>query len=149
MRRFRFRLERLLEIRRYRERQAELVLAVATGRCIELQNRMSEARALMAQQLVERASAGGRLDLDALQWSEAYRRHLAGVMEASARDLVVREKERREAQSVYAGRARERKVLDKLRERRQLDYTHEERSREARTLDDVSQAARAARSGGE
>ena len=149
MRGFRFRLERILEIRRYRERQAEMALAVATGRCIECQNRMAEARSRMARELVERAVAGGRLDLEALQWSEQYRRHLAEVYEASARDLVVREKERRAAQAVYIDRSRERKVLDKLRERRVLDYTREARGREARILDDVSQAARAARSGGE
>jgi flagellar export protein FliJ len=110
---------------------------------------MAEARARMAEQLVERAPRGGRLDLEALQWSEAYRRRLAEVYEASARDLVVREKERREAQGVYLERSRERKVLDKLRERRQLAWKREERTRDARILDDVSQAARAARSGGE
>jgi flagellar export protein FliJ len=103
----------------------------------------------MAEQLVERSPRGGRLDLETLQWSEAYRRRLAAVYEASARDLVVREKERREAQGVYLERSRERKVLDKLRERRQLAWKREERTRDARILDDVSQAARAARSGGE
>lgn len=149
MHRFRFRLERLLEIRRYRERQAELALAAATARCIELRNRMDDARSRMAQQLVERASAGGLLDLQRLRWSEAYRRHLSDVCEASARDLVIREKERREAQAVYVERSRDRKVLDKLRERRQREYYHEARNREARILDDVSQASRVARSAGE
>lgn len=149
MHRFQFRLERFLEIRRYRERQAELALAVATGRCVALQNRMADARARMARQLVERARPGGVLDLDELQASEAYRRHLSDVCEASARELVVREKQRREAQAVYADRSRERKVLDKLRERRQRSYYREARNREARTLDDVSQASRVARSAGE
>ncbi len=149
MQRFRFRLDRFLEIRRYRERQAELALAAATGRCVELRNRIADARARMAQQLVERARPGGVLDLEQLRWSEAYRRQLSAVVEASARDLVVRERQRREAQAVYADRSRERKVLDKLRERRQREYYHEARSRDARTLDDVSQASRVARSAGE
>ena len=148
MLRFRFRLERLLDIRRYRERQAELALAAATSRCVELQNRMADARARMARELVERAAPGG-LDLEEWKWSEAYRRHLADVYESSARDLVVREQERRQAQKVYLDATRERRVLDKLRERRERDYYHEGKRREARTLDDVSQSGRVGRSGEE
>jgi flagellar FliJ protein len=143
--RFRFRLERFLEIRRHRERLAELALAAATSRCLELQNRMADAKARMARELVDRA-ASGRLDLEQWQWSEAYRRRLADAYEAGARDLVVREQERRQAQKAYLEAARERKVLDKLRERRERDYYHEEKRREARTLDDVSQSGRVGRS---
>ena len=146
MLRFRFRLERFLDIKRYRERQAELALAAATSRCVELQNRMADARARMARELVDRA-APGILDLEQWKWSEAYRRRLADVYEASARDLVIREKERRQAQKVYLDATRERRVLDKLRERRERDYYHEAKRREARVLDDVSQSGRVGRSG--
>ncbi len=146
MLRFRFRLERYLDIKRYRERQAELGLAAATARCIELQNRMADARARMASALVERAGGAGRVDLEQLRWSEVYRRHLADVYDAGARALVVRERERREAQKVYLDASRERKVLAKLRERRGQEYYRDGKRREARILDDVSQAARAARS---
>ncbi len=145
MLRFRFRLERFLDIKRYRERQAELALAAATARCLQLQNRMADARARMARELVERA-APARLDLEEWKASEVYRRHLADIYEASARDLVVREKERRAAQKVYLDASRERKVLDKLRERRERDYYGEAKRREARTLDDVSQSGRVGRS---
>jgi flagellar FliJ protein len=146
MLRFRFRLERYLDIKRHRERQAELSLAAATARCLELQARMAEARERMARELFERARRGGSLDVDELQWSESYRRHLADVHDGSAKLLVVREKERREAQKVYLDASRERKVLDKLRERREADYYRDGKRRAARTLDDVSQAGRAARS---
>jgi flagellar protein FliJ len=145
MRRFRFRLERFLEIKRYRERQAELGLAVAASRCVELQGRMSEARSRMAAELEARASGPGRVDLEALQTSELYRRHLVGVWEASARQLVVRERERREAQQVYIERSRERKVLDKLRERRAADYYKDGKRRDAKVIDDLAQGNRAAR----
>ena len=148
MRRFRFRLERFLEIKRYRERQAELTLAAATARCLELKNRMAEARSLMAQELALRAGGAGRLDVERLQWGELYRRHLTGVYESSVRSLVAREEERREANRVYLERSRDRKVLDKLRERREREYYHEARGRAARALDDVSQAGRVARSSG-
>jgi len=149
MLRFRFRLERFLDIKRYRERQAELSLAAATARCIELQNRMADAKTRMARELVDRAARGGRVDLEQLRWSEVYRRRLADLHDTSARDLVVREKERRQAQRVYLDASRERKVLGKLRERREREYYHEEKRRDAKTLDDVSQAGRAARIRGE
>lgn len=149
MLRFRFRLERFLDIKRHRERQAELGLAAATARCLELRNRMADARSRMARELADRAARAGRVDLERLRWSEIFRRHLADVHDNSARDLVVRDKERRQAQKVYIDASRERKVLDKLRERRERDYYHDEKRRDAKTLDDVSQAGRAARSGGE
>ena len=55
MRRFVFRLERILEIRRYRERERELELATATARCVELQNAMADRVSRMTEQLRTRA----------------------------------------------------------------------------------------------
>ena len=94
MRRFDFRLKRILGLRRYRERERELELAEATARCVELQNRMKSSTSLAAEELEKRAPQRGTVDMTALQRSELYRRRLSDQYNQAAQDLVGREKER-------------------------------------------------------
>ena len=142
MRRFRYRLERILEIRRYHERERELELSAATARCVRLKNKMAASEAGMSEQLRFRAPGTGVVDLAGLQTSELYRARLAEEYKAATWELVVRDKERQEAQARYLEASRDRKVLQRLRERREHEYYKRQRLEEFKDMDDLSQASR-------
>ena len=141
MRRFAFRLERVLEIRRYRERERELELAFAAARCIELRNAMTDRTVRMVEQLRKRAPGPGSVDVAALQVSEVFRRRLAQEYSDAERSLVDRDAERLGAQERYLVAAKDRKVLQRLRERRETQYYRERKREEFAEMDDLSQAA--------
>jgi flagellar FliJ protein len=136
-------MERMLEIRRYREREKELELAAATARCLELQNRIRDCQAGMTGELRRRGGVRGSLDLADLQAGELYRRRLAAETRLARETLKRREQERSAAQEAYMVASRDRKVLERLRERREKEYYREARREEFKEMDDISQAARA------
>ena len=141
MRRFVFRLERILKIRRFRERERELELAAAIARCVELRKVMADCLTRMAEQLRERAPDRGSVDLATLQISEIFRRRLAREHGDAERSLVDRETERKEAQGRYLEVSRDRKVLQRLRERREKQYYRDQKREEFAEMDDISQVA--------
>jgi len=140
VKRFRFRLERLLELRAHREQEALYRLAEATGHCVRLARRIQE---LAAQRGPAYRSAPGQtagLDIDLGLF--AYRERYLAWLEASRRrlseELAGREKQRLEVQARYLEAAREHKVLEKLRERRAAEHRRQARIEEFNVLDDVA-----------
>lgn len=135
MRRFVFKLGKLLELRSFYERRAELVLAEKAGRCALLENRLAE----IAK---SRAGAGrdmfapGR-DLADYRASELYIIRLDRERDKLLEELVVAEAEREKARLEYLDRHRDREAIDKLKERREKEYYHLAQLEEIKTLDDV------------
>ena len=135
MRRFAFRLEKLLEYRSFYERRAELVLAEKSGRCALLENRLAE----IAQ---SRARAGrdmfapGR-DLADFRASELYIIRLDHERDKLLKELVLAQAEREKARLEYLDKHRDREVIDKLKERREKEYYHLAQLEEIKTLDDI------------
>ena len=140
MRRFRFRLERLLELRAHREQEALYRLAEATGHCVRLARRIQELGQERGAAFRSVPGEVGRLDLDMglfayreryLAWLEATRRRLS-------EELARREKQRLEVQASYLQAAREHKVLAKLKERRAAEHRRQARIEEFNVQDDVA-----------
>jgi flagellar protein FliJ len=135
VRRFAFRLEKLLEYRSFYERRAELVLAEKSGRCALLENRLAE----IAQ---SRARAGrdmfapGR-DLADFRASELYIIRLDRERDKLLKELVLAQAEREKARLEYLDKHRNREVIDKLKERREKEYYHLAQLEEIKTLDDI------------
>ena len=148
MRRFHFRLEKILTIRKHREREAELVLAEITGICMALRNGIEERKTEMA---LFRGAEAGSVDLRWLQARELYRRRLTREIEDLSTRLAEREKERDEKTLLYLAASRERKVLDKLKERKGREYYAAQSAEEIKVIDDISggMGIRAAYSGAE
>lgn len=141
MKRFRFSLDKLLELRQYYEREAELALAKAMGELQEIQNRLqklAEERAAAAQ---ERFKPGRTVAQ--IQATDMYILRLdktkEALLEAAARaELIVAEK-----RQAFIDASRDRKVLDKLKEKRHKEYKYQLSLEEIKTVDDISSGSRA------
>ncbi|MDR2786358.1 MAG: flagellar export protein FliJ [Treponema sp.] len=136
MKRFHFNLQKALDLRAYRERDAEIELGRAVSRFTELTNRL---RTLAEERF--RAAAGRFSRSNSAEDMLAYERYITRLdtqkeellEQTAAAELAVSEK--REA---YLAASRERKVLDKLREKRFEEYRKLALREEAKLTDDAA-----------
>jgi flagellar FliJ protein len=139
MRRFRFRLEPLLHIRKYREREWELKLAEITGICVRLEREIENMGRERARVFKNRY-AGGRGNMQYIWAAELYMQRLDGEAREKQKELaeknVVREKIRKQ----YLEVSKERKILDKLKERQEQRHYDEAVHEETKALDDMNSA---------
>ncbi len=142
MLKFRFRLERLLDIRKYREREWELKLAVITGICVSLENEIKDVLAEKSRSFRRRYELFGN-DVNGLKTMELFMARLERKAEKLKKELAIRELEREEIQKQYLAVSKERKVLEKLKEKRADEYYREQMQEEMKVLDDISTGARA------
>ncbi len=145
MKRFRFRLEKLLEIRRYKEQQEEIRMAEAAGKCRRLSLSIQDKEEKERQQVLSRCLSKGKVDTEALVSAEMFGRrlHQEGLREKE--ELVQREQEREEVRKGYLEASREKKVLEKLREKKEEEYYAEQKRIEIHTMDEQTTAAAARR----
>jgi flagellar protein FliJ len=145
MRRFQFRLERFLDLRRWKEREWEIRLAHATGKVIVLKNRIAEIGAEIGASYGRSFTSGTVVDLEAMSRRELYVQRLAAERERRTVELEVRTREMEEVRGHYLEAARDRKVLDKLKDRRAGEYYERQRDEDYRTVDDLNTASSARR----
>jgi flagellar FliJ protein len=138
VKRFRFRLERLLELRAHREREALYRLAEATGHCVRLARRNQEPVSLRGPAFRSAPGGAGTLDLGLFAYRERYLAWLEATRRRLSEELARREKQRLEVQASYLQAAREHKVLEKLKERRAAEHRRQARIEEFNVLDDVA-----------
>jgi flagellar FliJ protein len=138
VKRFRFRLERLLELRAHREREALYRLAEATGHCVRLARRIQETVSLRGPAFRSAPGGAGTLDLGLFAYRERYLAWLEATRRRLSEELARREKQRLEVQASYLQAAREHKVLEKLKERRAAEHRRQARIEEFNVLDDVA-----------
>jgi flagellar FliJ protein len=143
MKRFRFGLEKLLELRAYREKEAELELARAVGELTALENRLREV-AEERQRIAADRFAPGRSAAD-MRSAELYivrlDRTRDELIEASANAELAVEA----AREAFAEASRDRKVIDKLKEKHKAEYRKAAADEEIAALDDISGGAAARR----
>lgn len=136
MRRFAFRLERILSLRRHTEDQAEQKLARVSGEYTRIQGELGR--------LSEERDATFRLGDDATRADVAYRLAQSAYLSYLDQRTGTLESERSEkaeelesARSEYREALKHRKVLDNLKTRRSDEYYKEQRRAEGRELDDI------------
>lgn len=145
MKRFQFRLQAALDLRRRREEQLRGELAQIQGRRAQEMERLN-ALLISRDDAMERATdtRTGRADLERLRDFErrltVFEDAIAGQRELL--DLIQRELDRKVAEVVAA--TQETRALEKLRERRQEEYRQEELREEQGFLDELA-SIRAAR----
>ena len=140
MKRFRFRLEKVLEVREYYERIAEMKLAAAAGRCALLERNLAENARATRDAALQRFGPGR--DLADMQAAELYARRLAAEMERTLKALAFAEAERETARQGYVAASKETKLLTKLRERGEAEYYRSAVREEVKILDDLSRAGK-------
>lgn len=138
MRRFRFRLEGILHLREYTERQTELELGRITGVCVELEAQIAaryaeRRRALTTIPPEDAADVRARLSV------EGYAARLVWEAQRLEERLAQAESERQAALEAFTEARRKADVLRKLRQRRLESYMHDQRRNEQKRLDEVSQ----------
>jgi flagellar FliJ protein len=141
MRRFQFRLERFLDLRRWKEREWEIRLAQATGKVIVLKNRIAEIDGEIGASYGRSFARGTAVDVAAMAGRERYVQRLAAERGRRTAELALRTREMEEIRGHYLEAARERKVLDKLKERRAAEYYERQRDEEYQQIDDLNTAA--------
>jgi flagellar FliJ protein len=145
MRRFRFRLERFLDLRRWKEREWEIALAKALGECLLLENRITEIGVEIGTSRLAAFTDGARVDVEAMARRELYVQRLTRERERAAAALEVKRAEMEKVRARYLEASRERKVLDKLKERRAGEYYKHQRDEEFKAVDDMNTAAAVSR----
>ena len=136
MRRFRFNLEKLLELRAFYERKAEMVLAGKAGACALLDEKMREV-ALSRSRTGREMFSTGR-GVEDYRAAELYIVRLDRDRERLARELAVAELEREQARAAYVEKRMGRESLEKIKERRQKEYYRLAEREETKALDDVA-----------
>jgi flagellar protein FliJ len=141
MRRFQFRLERFLELRRWKEREWEIALAKILGECLLLENRIREIGELIGESRLAVFQTGSVVDVQSMARRELYVQRLAAERERRRVTLAEKRVEQEKVRARYLEAAKERKVLDKLKEHRAEEYYDRQLDEEFRTIDDLNTAA--------
>jgi flagellar FliJ protein len=139
MKGFRFNLQKVLRLREYREREAEIALGRAVGVLTEIENKI----ALLAQDRIaaaERRFSGGAREMISY---ERYIFRLDTLRDRLFNEAAMAELKVAEARDLYLEASRDRKVLDKLKEHRRREYRRGMEREEIRITDDISSGVRA------
>lgn len=139
MRRFTFRLQSILELRRHEEEQRRLELGAITSRCAAISNEVQERRDRRRSILSTRPSEVTGDDIVWRSAVDAYALRLEAEAKRLSKQLAEAEKERTAAATVYREAKQKLDVLEKLRERREEAYRTVVKRDEQQRLDAVSQ----------
>jgi len=140
MKRFQFRLERFLELRRWKEREWELALAKVLGECLLLERRITEIAAEVSASFLSDFRAGRSIDIDSMMRRELYVQRLARERERTETALAEKRVEMEKVRARYLEAAKARKVLDKLKDRQAAASYQRQIDEEFRTIDDINTA---------
>lgn len=146
MKRFRFRLEKLLELRLYREKDAELALARAAGELDALQRRIEAVAAERVSVAADRFAPGR--SVAEIRNAELYMLRLERNAEALMKAAATAELAVEQAQDAFVEARKERAVLDKLKERRAAEHRKASMVEEIAVLDDIAGSRSARRASG-
>ncbi len=146
MKRFQFRLDRLLKVREYHEREWEIRMGDATRACVRIENEL-ESLAVERTGTLEQ-SASSREEVDPTQASvvdiddRLTRQRYLELIDHRVADLNAtlseRELEREQVREKLSEASRLKKVLDKLKERKQQEYHHSAGRQSGILLDEIA-----------
>jgi flagellar protein FliJ len=143
MKRFEFSLQKLLNLREFREKEAELELGKAISAREAIQNELDD----VAKKRV--SASFGRRDTKAIEELVAIERYIQRLdlrKEALLEDLVAADLAVEKARAVYVDATKERRVITKLREKKVAAWHKEYLDAEAETLDDIANSRSRSRS---
>jgi flagellar FliJ protein len=138
-RRFRFGLQKVLDLREWEEKQAENDLAAKTGQCAACERTIEELYLRRRNTFLARGSGG--LDLTLLAVHDAFRLRLGKEIETKEKELARLTVEREDLLKVYLEKRKRREVLSKLQEKQALAFKAQAQKREALVLDDLNTAS--------
>jgi len=146
VRRFNFKLEKILRLRENREHETELELGKAIGALSALELRIKQVAGETAAAVQNRFSSGN--DFAQMRSYDLYILRLDHTKEALLKAAALAELEVEKAREIYLEASRDRKVISKLKERQEQEYRHAAKLEEIKTIDDTSGGAAARRAAG-
>jgi flagellar FliJ protein len=136
LRRFAFKLEKVLVLKLNRERETEVELGRTIGVLSALENRIQK----VAEEKVQ--ALGNRFDkthdADDIRSYDNYILRLDKTRDALLEASAKAELEVEKARDVYIEASRDRKIIDKLKERREREYRAFMQREEIKVIDDIS-----------
>lgn len=137
MRRFAFKLEKILELRRHAERQWERKLADVTRRVVAVEREI-EAWAVRRHDTARFGAGPGTVDMMLLQSREDYINRIDQRVRELQHQVLALETERAKVREDYVRASSRRKALTRLKERRSAEYYRGALREEARVLDEIA-----------
>ncbi|MEL3907493.1 MAG: flagellar export protein FliJ [Treponemataceae bacterium] len=135
MKTFRFRLEKILQLRSFYEEQAKIEL----GRCNREVEKIKNVLKQIASEkvLTRRAMGFNDFNLQDFLASETYLKNLDAKKEIFLERLVTAELKVEKARKEFIAASQKRKILTKLKEKQALQWKKERQQEEDAILDDI------------
>ena len=136
MKPFKFSLEKVLALRKFREDETKIELGRAVGLLAEIEMNIRK----NAEERVRASSAQFKQGNSAIEMERYmyYILRLDNSRETMLNDAALAEIKVEEARSIFLEASRDRKVLDKLMEKRLKEYNKAKLENEIKVLDDIS-----------
>ncbi|HPO02975.1 MAG TPA: flagellar export protein FliJ [Treponemataceae bacterium] len=142
MKRFEFSLNKLFDLRQFREKQAELQLGKALSHRDAVQALLDD----VARKRVQASTSRGEtVAVEELIAIERYIFRLDQRKEELFEELAAAELILERAREEFASASRDRQVLEKLKDKKQAEWRKDYLSEEASMLDDLTSSKRADR----
>jgi flagellar protein FliJ len=136
MKRFRFNLEKLLELRKYDERNWEIKLGQIVSKCNSIERKIKEFESRKIKAFLKYNLSGSGIEM--LQVSELYGQKLKHEIGGAKLKLENYQSEKKKIQSKYIEVSNKRKVLDKLKDKEALVYYKDQAKEDLKEIDDIS-----------
>ncbi|MDR2630686.1 MAG: flagellar export protein FliJ [Spirochaetaceae bacterium] len=135
MKRFSFKLEKVLALRVHRERETEIALGRAVGALSLIEHNLEILTREQHKAGEERFSP--EYGVTDILTHDLYIRRLNETQDRLLQEAAAAELKVEEARDEYLDASRDRKVLDKLKEKRQQEYQKEREKEDIKTIDDI------------
>jgi flagellar FliJ protein len=146
MKRFRFNLEKVLELRKYREHETEIELGRAIGALTTIEKKITAAASEIHSAAGERFLPGNGA-AEIIAW-DLYITRLDTIKEKLLVEAARAEQFVDEKRGVYLEASRDRKVIGKIKEKRETEYRKTALAEETKVLDDVANSNNARKNKG-
>ena len=137
MRRFAFKLEKVLELRSFVEREWELKLAEATRNVIEVESQIASWGKRRNATSALRTGTGA-VDMIVLRSREEYLTRIDMAVQRLHGELATLEEQREEVRQGYIAASSARKALTRLKERRSEEYYKDALREETKVIDEIA-----------
>ena len=136
MKRFRFNLKKLLDLRKYDEKKWEVTLGQIVSKCNAMEYTITNLKSDCREVFFKYKLHGSGIEL--LQISEMYINKLNYEISQAQLKLQAFLVEKQKIQNKYIEVVNKRKVLDKLKEKEEKKYYKEQTLEEMKEIDDMS-----------
>lgn len=139
MKRFSFSLEKILELRDWKERQAEMLLAEKAAICSRLDLSLKD-NAKASLEASRKRFRPGSISADH-RAEELYALRLLKEKEKLLKAIALAEIEREQVRSIYIKASMEKKIVQKLKEKKEAEYKKNLKREEEKIMDEFASSA--------